>query len=282
MKLSILVPFLFACLTTVVTASENITDTDLPADLETRSVLNGGCTGAGGAPGVCIHTGSCTNSGGTFITGACPSTPDDVKCCTKPKCGTGGNCRWTSQCGSGVTQAGLCPGPTNFKCCLPGSGGGGGGSGGQPSTTALKILNKAKEAKGIPYVWAGGSCSGATGSPRKGFDCSGLVSWAVCQVTGRNLFSEGLRVTYEMYCASDARRKYKKIPYAQRRAGDAVYFGGNNCNCANPKDVHHVGLMLDSGTRMWNALQTGTNVREDNFAGWSGRNKPCPYVIRYA
>ena len=48
--------------------------------------------------------------------------------------------------------------------------------------------------------WAGGNCKGKTGG---GFDCSGLVSWAVCQVTGRDLFKEGLRVTRSMYCASE-------------------------------------------------------------------------------
>ena len=55
-------------------------------------------------------------------------------------------------------------------------------------------------------VWGGGSCSGPTSG---GFDCSGLVSYAVCQVTGRNLFNEGLRVTYTMYCASEATLKYQ-------------------------------------------------------------------------
>jgi hypothetical protein len=57
-------------------------------------------------------------------------------------------------------------------------------------------------------VWGGGSCSGPTGSPTAGYDCSGLVSWAVCAVTGRNLFAEGLRVTYSMYCASESTLKY--------------------------------------------------------------------------
>lgn len=42
--------------------------------------------------------------------------------CTKTTCGDGGNCRWTSQC-SGTTQSNLCPGPADFKCCLPGGSG---------------------------------------------------------------------------------------------------------------------------------------------------------------
>jgi hypothetical protein len=92
-----------------------------------RAAENGRCTGSGGAPGVCIPTAKCNSGGGKYISGACPGTPNDIKCCTKPSCGTGGNCRWTSQCSSGNTLTGLCPGPADFKCCVPGGGGGGGG-----------------------------------------------------------------------------------------------------------------------------------------------------------
>jgi hypothetical protein len=91
-----------------------------------RAVLNGPCTGSGGAPGVCLATASCSSGGGKYISGACPGTPADIKCCTKTSCGSGGNCRWTSQCSSGNTLSGLCPGPTDFKCCVAGGGGGSG------------------------------------------------------------------------------------------------------------------------------------------------------------
>lgn len=40
--------------------------------LEKRATLNGPCTGANGAPGVCISTTSCTADGGTHILNACP------------------------------------------------------------------------------------------------------------------------------------------------------------------------------------------------------------------
>lgn len=98
---------------------------DQPVDaLAERSVVNGACTGSGGALGVCISTSSCTSGGGKYISNACPGTPDNIKCCTKTSCGSGGNCRFTSSC-SGHTLTGLCPGPDNFKCCVPGSGTGG-------------------------------------------------------------------------------------------------------------------------------------------------------------
>ena len=86
--------------------------------------LNGACTGAGGAPGVCVRTASCSSAGGTSIQGACPNDPYDVRCCTKTSCGSGGagNCRFTSSCSSGKTETNKCPGPANFKCCMPGGG----------------------------------------------------------------------------------------------------------------------------------------------------------------
>ncbi|KAF2201503.1 hypothetical protein GQ43DRAFT_415666 [Delitschia confertaspora ATCC 74209] len=243
-----------------------------------RSTLNGECTGAGGAPGVCVATASCTQAGGTYISNACPGTANDIKCCVKTSCGSSGqsgDCRWTSQCGSGKSLIeNLCPGPNGFKCCVadntaqPSSGG---------YNIGEKILAKAKEAEGTPYHWGGGNCKGPTGG---GYDCSGLLSWAVCQVTGRDLFTEGLRVTRSMYCASESKLKYKKVPFAQRRAGDAVFFGGA-CDCAsNPEGIHHVGLMMDSDYSMWNALKTGTNVRKDNFKNWS--EGACDHVIRFS
>lgn len=84
-----------------------------------RAALNGPCT-ASGTPGVCITTSSCSSSGGTSFTGFCPNDPANVKCCTKPKCGNGGTCQFANTCGSGNTASGLCPGPADFKCCLPG------------------------------------------------------------------------------------------------------------------------------------------------------------------
>lgn len=91
-----------------------------------RSELNGPCTGADDKPGVCISTSYCTKDGGSYISNACPGTPDKIKCCTKPKCGTDnkGNCRFTSSCASGITETNKCPGPASFKCCMPGGGGG--------------------------------------------------------------------------------------------------------------------------------------------------------------
>src|SRR5690349_19136116 len=97
------------------------------SSLLVRSEVNGPCTGAGGAPGVCVSTSSCTEAGGQYISNACPGTPTNIKCCTKTACGTGnkGNCRFTSSCSSGITETNKCPGPASFKCCMPAGSGGG-------------------------------------------------------------------------------------------------------------------------------------------------------------
>lgn len=105
-----------------------------------RAAINGACS-AGGTPGVCLVNTVCTSGGGATHTGFCPNDPNNVLCCTKTACGSGGNCRFTSACASGNTVSGmfssetcittilrpnllvqgLCPGPADFKCCLPGA-----------------------------------------------------------------------------------------------------------------------------------------------------------------
>jgi hypothetical protein len=49
-----------------------------------RSELNGPCTGAGGNPGVCIKTSDCTQAGGSYISNACPGTPNNINAAPKP------------------------------------------------------------------------------------------------------------------------------------------------------------------------------------------------------
>ena len=72
-------------------------------------------------------------------------------------------------------------------------------------------------AAGTPYAWGGGTCDGPSDDMPPydygdiGYDCSGLVCWAVCQVTGRDLFSDGLRVTNAMYCADEGTLGYKCV-----------------------------------------------------------------------
>ncbi|KAF2251618.1 hypothetical protein BU26DRAFT_602161 [Trematosphaeria pertusa] len=82
-----------------------------------KAAVDEPCYGANGVAGVCLSSSACSASGGTSISGACPADPADVKCCSKPSCGSSpGNCRWSSDC-AGSSLSNLCPGPGGFKCC---------------------------------------------------------------------------------------------------------------------------------------------------------------------
>jgi len=85
------------------------------------AALNGRCSY--GVKGICVKTGTCSNYGGTSSTGNCPNDPKNVKCCSDIRCeykGQVGSCKFTDECG-GSTVTGLCPGGSNFKCCLSGT-----------------------------------------------------------------------------------------------------------------------------------------------------------------
>ena len=104
----------------------------------THAALNGPCS-ANGTPGVCISIATCSGGGGTSRPNFCPSDPAGVQCCIKPSCGTGGNCRFASQC-AGTTLSNLCPGPADFKCCV--------GSTPQPPSGGSKRLSQ----KGVQFI----------------------------------------------------------------------------------------------------------------------------------
>ena len=156
-----------------------------------RSVENGSCKGSGGAPGVCIATSKCTADGGKFISGACPGTPDNIKCCTKTSCGSNGNCRFTSQC-SGSTLTGLCPGPADFKCCVPGSGGGNGGGTSFPAPKIPAVgackARSVDAAKAIVKAFPGKvreiGCKRDCGCPGDSEHCCGMATDLMCSSGG--------------------------------------------------------------------------------------------------
>jgi hypothetical protein len=83
------------------------------------------------------------------------------------------------------------------------------------------ILDKAREAAGIPYAWGGGSCDGPTGDIAPydygeiGFDCSGLVNWALCQVTEVDVFGTSMRVTQGMYCDMEGELGFPLVALSQ-------------------------------------------------------------------
>ena len=103
------------------------------------------------ATGVCISSSSCSDNGGTSISGACPGDAADIKCCTKASCSNGdaGNCRWQSDC-AGESVSGQCPGPAQMQCCSSGDAGFGGYE--QPSLPAVNAACKQVSVDGASAI----------------------------------------------------------------------------------------------------------------------------------
>jgi cell wall-associated NlpC family hydrolase len=103
-----------------------------------------------------------------------------------------------------------------------------------------KVARFAKKFIGIPYVYGGGS-------PRTGFDCSGLVAF----VYGH------FGVTLPHYTVSQFARG-RRVSRGALRPGDLVFFNG----------LGHVGIYIGHG-RFVHAPHSGTRVRIARLAeGW--------------
>lgn len=69
---------------------------------------------------ICVSTTTCSNYNGVFYTGKCPNDANNIKCCDNISCSTNGKtgrCMFVNQC-TGTTYSGLCPGGSDFKCCI--------------------------------------------------------------------------------------------------------------------------------------------------------------------
>lgn len=86
------------------------------------------------------------------------------------------------------------------------------------------IVAAAREQIGMPYVWGGGDQNGPTGGlsgGEAGFDCSGLVLYAVARATGGKLVLSHNTVAQ----ADDPRLRV--VDWEDRQPGDLLYFGAN-------------------------------------------------------
>lgn len=133
-----------------------------------------------------------------------------------------------------------------------------------PAATRLgaAILADARSQLGVPYQFGGGSDIGPTpgfdssGTGQPGFDCSGLVMFAVYQATRG-------KVSLPHNAALQFRDPHVQlIAYGQLQPGDLVFFPGAD---GTPADPGHVGIYAGHGT-MIDAPFTGTDVRYDAIA----------------
>jgi hypothetical protein len=134
-----------------------------------------------------VTTSSCSSIGGVTITGACPTDPDNVKCCSKTSCGSGGNCRWNSDC-AGTRASNLCPGPGSFQCCSSSAQGFGGYS--SPTIPAVgackqKAVNGAKAIVAAFPGWIREiGCIRNCACPGDSDHCCGLATDMMCSDAG--------------------------------------------------------------------------------------------------
>ena len=99
--------FIIILLTIISASSENI---------------NGPCDSK---RGICLDSGQCKSVGGTAYFDNCPNDLSNVKCCENIPCksddGRNGTCAFSTEC-NGESVSGNCPGESDFKCCIGGSG----------------------------------------------------------------------------------------------------------------------------------------------------------------
>ncbi|WP_405778665.1 NlpC/P60 family protein [Streptomyces sp. NBC_01378] len=129
--------------------------------------------------------------------------------------------------------------------------------------TARTVIEAALSQRGTPYSWGGGNAGGAStgsccspsgksGAGIKGFDCSGLTTYAFARA----------RIRLPRTAAAQAGRG-RRIPASAGQGalqpGDLVFFG-----YAPGRDstIYHVGIYLGGG-QMVNAARPGTLVRKD-------------------
>lgn len=127
----------------------------------------------------------------------------------------------------------------------------------------MAILHTAQTQLGLPYVWAGGTLTGPSGRGSDGrgpgFDCSGLVRYAVYQATGG-------AVTLPRVSRDQGRPgpHVAPVPAAQAQAGDLVAFTFDGRNGPASTDWDHIGIVSaigpDGPTQMINAPETGRNI----------------------
>ncbi|KAG0241949.1 hypothetical protein BGW41_005114 [Actinomortierella wolfii] len=117
---------------------------------------------------------------------------------------------------------------------------------------ANAVIAAARSQIGVPYVWGGGH--GKTpGKTKGGFDCSGLVRYAIWKGSGKTIdLGKGGNTDNQL---ND--RHSKKISCKSLQPGDLIFWG-------KPSDVYHVAL-YSGNNKIIEAARTGIPVREVKY-----------------
>ena len=127
-------------------------------------------------------------------------------------------------------------------------------------------ITAAEQWLGTPYAWGGGNYSGpslgiGTGAQTVGFDCSGLVMYAVFQASGGSValpHSSELQATMGQAVAAGTGAQV--LAGGLLQPGDIIAFALDG-----PGDYDHIGIYIGNGD-MIDAPDTGAFVRVDNLA----------------
>lgn len=108
------------------------------------------------------------------------------------------------------------------------------------------VIRRGLSRLGVPYSWGGGTAAGPSrgiddGANTVGFDCSGLMLYAFAGV--------GIKLAHY---SGDQYNAGRKIPSAQMRRGDLIFYG--------PNASQHETMYLGNG-QMLEAYSTGYPVR---------------------
>jgi cell wall-associated NlpC family hydrolase len=128
-----------------------------------------------------------------------------------------------------------------------------------------RVVAAARTQLGVPYAWGGGSATGPTrgvarGAGTIGWDCSGLVIYAVAQASGGQ--------TLLPHFADTQTRAGTPVPDpAQLQPGDLISFTRRGETVA-----HHIGIYVGDG-QMIHAPETGSVVSVSSLstAYWKGQ-----------
>uniref|UniRef100_UPI003F4978F7 C40 family peptidase n=1 Tax=Nonomuraea sp. CA-251285 TaxID=3240002 RepID=UPI003F4978F7 len=128
------------------------------------------------------------------------------------------------------------------------------------SALGKEIVRQAEAARGTAYSWGGGDANGPSygidhGSSIFGFDCSGLVQYAIYQAT--NGAVKWPRVS------QDQAKAGKAVSRENMRPGDIIAFD-------HGEGFTHIGIYIGSG-KFVHAPQTGDVVRISSLSSRKGQ-----------
>lgn len=130
-----------------------------------------------------------------------------------------------------------------------------------PGAFGQAVVIAAEQWIGAPYLWGGGSYAGPTGDPA-GFDCSGLVMYAVYQASHGAV---GLPHSSEIQATLG-----RAVSLAEIQPGDVVAL-----QLDGPGDFSHIVIYAGNG-QVIAAPHTGANVAVQPLSAFAG----APYTIR--